>query len=51
MRSQLTNKRGPFFAPHPDLNHGRLELTASVLPMSYTIVFVWIELVIQTQMF
>ena len=30
------NKRGNFFLPHWNLNHGLLEPRASVLPMSYT---------------
>ena len=31
MRSQLKNKRGKFFLPQRDLNHGPLEPKASVL--------------------
>ena len=30
------NERGNFFLPHWDLNHGPLELSASVIPMTYT---------------
>ena len=38
MRSQFKEERGKFFLFHRDLNHGPLELKASVLPMSYTVV-------------
>ena len=34
MRSQLKNKRGHFFLPHWDLNHGTLESKARVLAIS-----------------
>ena len=37
MRSQLKNERGKLFFPRRDLNHGPLELKASVLPMSFSI--------------
>ena len=32
----MTTQRGQMFIPHQDLNHGPLQLNASVLPMSYT---------------
>ena len=41
MRSQLENERGKQFLSNQDMNPGLMELTASVLPMSYADPFIY----------